>query len=127
MKRVLVVEDELLLRALIRQVLQRAGHDVVEARNDSQACRLVHQGGAFDLVITDLVMPGLDGQAVIRRFRQQCPRARIIALSGWGRAGGVEDGLTSAAACGADLFLEKPIGAAELLARVTDLLDGVPA
>ena len=72
-------------------------------------------------------MPGLDDQAVIRRVRQQCPRTRIIALSGCGRPGGVEDGLTSAAACGADLFLEKPIGAAELLARVSDLLDGVPA
>jgi CheY-like chemotaxis protein len=126
MKRVLVVDDEALLRTLIKRLLERAGHDVAEAQDGSQACRLVHQSGAFDLVITDLVMPGLDGLEVIRRVRRHDPRTRIIAMSGWGHPGSVATGRSAATACGADLFLQKPVSAGELVARVTGLLDEVP-
>jgi DNA-binding response OmpR family regulator len=127
MKRVLVVDDEALLRSLIKRVLERAGLDVAEAQNGLQAYRLVLQTGAFDLVIADVVMPGLDGLEVIRQVRQQHPRTRIIAMSGWGRPDAAKDGLSAAAVCGADLFLEKPVGTRELLAHVSGLLRQVPA
>jgi CheY-like chemotaxis protein len=67
--RILVVEDNPLNLKLVRDVLQIAGHDVVEARSGEEALRVV-QDASPDLVLMDLQLPGIDGTETLRRLRQ---------------------------------------------------------
>ena len=67
--RILVVEDNPLNLKLVRDVLQIAGHDVVEARSGEEALRVV-QDAAPDLVLMDLQLPGIDGTETLRQLRQ---------------------------------------------------------
>ncbi|HEY7575546.1 MAG TPA: response regulator, partial [Thermoanaerobaculia bacterium] len=69
MSRVLVADDESAIRKVVRDALERAGHDV-ETAADGEEALARFEGGAFDLVITDWNMPGKDGFEVVRRLRR---------------------------------------------------------
>lgn len=127
MAQILVIDDEPALRAIVRRVFERAGHEVAEASDGSEGCRIILQSSGFDVVITDLVMPRLGGLEVIKMVRQLTPGTRIIAMSGCGWLYGTEDGLALAAANGADLCLHKPFNAHLLLAQMEQLLQARPA
>ena len=120
MARILVVDDETLVRRTLRAILERAGHVVDEADNGATAMK-VFAAETPDLVITDIVMPDREGVETIGDLRRANPDLPIIAISGGGSIG--EDFfLTLAAQFGANATLSKPIRQADLLKTVEDCL-----
>jgi DNA-binding NtrC family response regulator len=104
--RVLLIEDDASVRRLVRRMLERGRHEVTEA--DNGRAGLDHLGsGAFDLVITDIVMPEMDGIELLIEVRKRHPALRVIAMSGGGRTGHM-DFLGSAEMLGASAVLQKP-------------------
>lgn len=81
MARVLVVEDSPAVRMAIVDVLQGLGHDITETENGRLAVERLEQG-SFDLVITDVLMPEMDGIEVIKAIRRTHADTRILAISG---------------------------------------------
>jgi len=114
--RILLVEDEVLLRRGLEDLLGAAGYEVVAVDDGRLA---VEQGTAspFDLVLLDLMLPGLDGIEVCRRLRRARPELLILLLT----AKGSEDEKVLGLQSGADDYLTKPFGAKELLARIEAL------
>lgn len=116
MARILVVEDDPPLAATLGRVLAAEGYDVEGAGDGNEALRRARER-SFDLVVLDVMLPGLDGIAVCRRLRA-AGRIPILLLTA---LGGTEErvrGLDS----GADDYLVKPFAYEELLARVRALL-----
>ena len=120
MARILLIEDNDFLRAMLRETLELAGHTVIEARNGAEGLDLFRQAGA-DLVITDMVMPDKDGLEVVRVLREQVSPVNIIAISGAGNS--AEDYLDRAYRMGVKV-LRKPFPLAALIAAVGELLPG---
>jgi len=110
--KILVIEDELPLRRLLRFALEEAGHRFLEAETGEQALRLAAQQPP-DLVILDLGLPDLDGLEVLGRLRDWLS-APIIILS----ARDQEKQKVAALDHGADDYLTKPFSTGELLARI---------
>src|SRR2546430_4592169 len=79
MERILVIEDDALLRGAIRIVLESAGYEVLDAADGDAGLRLHREQGA-DLVVVDLYMPERDGLEVIREVRAEAPQSKIIAM-----------------------------------------------
>jgi DNA-binding response OmpR family regulator len=119
--RILLIEDQDLIRGLLRDTLELAGHTVIEAPNGADGLDLFRQAGA-DLVITDIVMPDKDGLEVVRALREQVPPVNIIAISGAGDS--AEDYLDRAYRMGAVKVLRKPFPLAALIAAIDELLPG---
>ena len=120
MARVLVIDDDELLRRAVRAVLEVAGYDVIEAADGADGLRVQRDQGA-DLVLVDIFMPEVDGLEFIRRLRAELPQAKIVAMSGGGRIGHA-DVLRMAAALGASRTLRKPFKPRDLLTAIRDLL-----
>jgi CheY-like chemotaxis protein len=82
--RVLFVEDEDLIRLIMGEFLQDSGFEVVEVWNGEEAVRLLDGPDGFDVLFTDVQMPGtLDGVAVVEQARRQCPRLPVLVVSGY--------------------------------------------
>jgi DNA-binding response OmpR family regulator len=113
---ILVVDDDPEIQQLLGYVLRREGHDISEATTGEDALKLV-QRSAPDLVILDLMLPGIDGFTVCERLRiaRSVP---ILMLTGRANEADKVRGLDT----GADDYLTKPFSPAELLARVRALL-----
>ena len=121
MARILVVDDEVELRTLLRKVLTRRGHDVIEAENGSVAISMVEQGEKPDLIITDIFMPDTDGIEVLRHLRAKYPDLKIVVMSGGGNR--VSRGyLPAATALGANHVIEKPFDPSSVGDQIEDLL-----
>jgi two-component system response regulator RegX3 len=114
--RILVVEDELGLREGLVDLLTGDGHEV-EAVADGHAAVARGLAEPFELVVLDLMLPGLDGIAVCRRLRAARPELAILMLT----ARGSEDDVVRGLGEGADDYVSKPFGARALLARVRAL------
>lgn len=120
MARILVIDDEDMVRTTVRLILEKNGHQVIEAKNGNDGLRVA--GGAKpDLVITDIIMPEKEGLETIMEMKALVPTARIVAMSGGGRARNL-DFLTVAKKLGADQALRKPFTSAQLLETVNLLL-----
>jgi CheY-like chemotaxis protein len=120
MARILLAEDDPSLRDVVEKVLTGEGHDVSTVQDGKKALVLLHSS-AFDLVITDLVMPDVDGIELIIKIKKMCPQVKIIAASG---GENMRFGhLRAAQLLGADLLLPKPFSKDELLTMVNYLLD----
>lgn len=116
---ILVVDDDEPLRALLEEILLTASYAVTTAANGHQALQcLEHQ--SFDLIITDLVMPDLDGTELIRRIRAKQPTLPIVAVSGAGRDANLY--LRIAEKLGASALLSKPFRMRTVLDTVADCL-----
>ena len=117
--RILLVEDEDTVRATILRSLLRTGHQVEAARSGEEALRIGLAGEGFDLLITDINMPGLDGPALARRLRERSENLRILFMSGYARddrIGRLETGRTE--------FLPKPFAPTELTRKISEMLAG---
>jgi two-component system response regulator RegX3 len=112
--RVLIVEDEPALNRGLVDLLSGAGH-TVESVFDGHSAVARGVAGAFDLVILDLMLPGMDGIAVCRQLKAQRPALAVLMLT----ARGSEEDKVRGLLGGADDYVTKPFGARELLARVT--------
>ncbi len=120
MATIMVIDDDENARSAMTRVLRTAGHNVVEAENGLRGLERLRQA-PVDLVITDLLMPEMEGIETIRELRRGHPGVRIIAMSGGGM-GKAADYLPFAGALGAQRALEKPFTAEQLLAAVQDVL-----
>jgi DNA-binding response OmpR family regulator len=114
--RILVVEDEPTLREGLTDLLEAAGHQVRAVADGREATRL-GSSSAVDLVVLDVMLPGLSGIEVCRQLRQVRQHLGILMLT----ARGAEDDKVAGLRAGADDYLTKPFGARELLARVEAL------
>jgi len=120
MAQVLVVDDDDQILRLITDIMQRDGHDVVQAHDGDLASRLFTEQPA-DIVITDLLMPNKEGLELIQEIRDLHPEVKIIAYSGGGQMQ-PEAYLEFARGMGADRVFTKPIPIADLRAAVSELL-----
>jgi len=120
MPRILVVEDDEPLRKILVRLLSRPGCEVVEAENGHAAVQSMCRHAA-DLVITDLIMPEMDGIETIRSLARDFPATKIIAISGGGRIAG-DQYLDIASKLGVQKILAKPFSPWELLHAVDELL-----
>jgi DNA-binding response OmpR family regulator len=120
MARILVVDDEIAIREMLKQYLERAEYDVLVAQNGKEALKL-NRGTPVDLIITDIVMPEKEGLETIVEFRRQFPSVKIIAISGGGQIG-ANKYLDIAKALGAQKTFAKPFELRELLEEVRKLL-----
>jgi DNA-binding response OmpR family regulator len=119
MARIVVIDDEEVIRSSLRRLLERAGHTVAVAADGEIGLALV-QDGRTDLVVTDLIMPDKEGIETIQELRERHPAVRILAVSG---AGDLTDGpLVDAKLFGAHVILSKPFSNQELLAAVESAL-----
>ena len=89
--RILLVDDEASIRLTLGALLERTGYDVTSADGGEQAVQLLERQ-AFDLLLTDLKMPGMDGMQVVAAARQCQPDVAVIVLTGHGSAGMVAPG-----------------------------------
>jgi CheY-like chemotaxis protein len=80
---ILVVEDEDIVRRIVTKRLQSAGYRVVEARNGPHAIEVCATAGSVDLILTDVVMPGLNGVEVVGKVRERFPNAAVLFMSGY--------------------------------------------
>ena len=121
MKRILVVDDEEQIRTMLTQMLQEEGFEVQTAENGEEGMTLVGKY-AFDLVITDMIMPVKDGLKFIMELVRDYPDQRILAISGGG-AIKAERYLTMAGYLGDIATLEKPFKREVLLSLVHQQLE----
>src|SRR5262245_13436827 len=125
MARVLVIEDDRQMRALIRQMLERVGHEVVEASDGATGLRLFG-ACATDLVVVDLFMPEQGGWATIRALHRTAPGLPIVVVSGGGALEGLRRGTPGTLAAARHLagvrVLRKPFTWEALTTAVAELL-----
>jgi DNA-binding NtrC family response regulator len=121
MPRLLLVDDDEMVRNTLRTALRRAGHEVAVARNGREALRRVERDDAYDLVITDILMPEMEGIETILALKRLDPGSKVIAISGGGRTGNVEF-LKMAQRLGAVATLCKPFGVGQLLTSIDEAL-----
>ncbi|MBF0426232.1 MAG: response regulator [Magnetococcales bacterium] len=121
MARILALDDDPVMRQLLATILQGGGHEVhlaPDGRTGMELFRALRP----DVVITDLLMPGLDGIGVIRELQTLEPSLRIIALSGGGRVLTAETSLDVAKRLGACIMVAKPFTSQEILDAVAAAL-----
>lgn len=116
-KRVLVVDDDADARLMFRLMLESAGYQVEEAK-DGVAAMIFIRALPPDVVVTDLVMPRMDGRELIRRIRTDSSAAAVSILAITGHPEAREH------AAGADAVLDKPFDRARLLEMVAQLAGG---
>jgi two-component system, cell cycle sensor histidine kinase and response regulator CckA len=111
---ILVVDDSMVVRDVTRKMLQQAGYTVLFASDGQSALRISREhAGAIDLLVTDVVMPGMPGQELAKRLVQNRPEIRVLFISGL-----VQETETR----GGGAFLKKPYTQADLIDRVQKLL-----
>src|SRR5262245_43673586 len=123
MARILVIDDQPEVRSAIRAMLEHAGHTVVAAECGHNAVGAI-EAFAFDLVLVDIIMPGLNGLDTIKILRDSAPNVPIIAMSGYSFRGGSSDldFFGMAQELGAGCCLQKPFRPRELMDAVESLL-----
>ena len=119
MIRVLLVEDDKNFSFIIQSSLEQmiGGYEVVTASNGKEGLEKLAQA-TFDVIISDIEMPVLDGMAMVQQIREQYPRLAIVFISGRTQAKDVIQGYHS----GADLYLKKPFLPEELDAHIQALI-----
>lgn len=119
METILVVEDEEVVRELIREILEMHDYRIVEARNGLEAMSIFEkQENKIDLVITDVIMPTMSGVALGNLLSFSNLQNRIIYISGY-----VEDSIGDKDILEAGNFIEKPFLPETLVQKVRDVLD----
>jgi two-component system, cell cycle sensor histidine kinase and response regulator CckA len=117
---ILLVEDEVGVRNLVRLSLQRVGYTVLEAHDGNEALLLCeHHEGAIDLILTDVIMPKMSGRELADRFVAMRPAVRFLFMSGYTARAIVRHGVFDPQTP----FLAKPFTAATLTAKVRETLD----
>jgi PAS domain S-box-containing protein len=120
---ILLVEDEINLRRLARQYLENQGYKILEAEDGAAALQIAdgHQG-AIDLLLTDVIMPGMNGRELATHISRTLPNVRVLYMSGYTENAVGHDGMLDA---GINL-MQKPFSLPSLKERVREVLDSEP-
>jgi two-component system, cell cycle sensor histidine kinase and response regulator CckA len=111
---ILLVDDSPRIRPLIRQILDQVGCSVLEADNPQKALELAEEyAGAIDLLLTDVIMPGMTGIELAAQIRAQRPEIKVLCMSGYSFQAEIPSEIS---------FIEKPFRPDELLTRIGNLL-----
>ena len=123
-KNILIVEDVDDLRTLLQRKLSRRGYTVTTAANGGEALRLLeHEGLRPDLIITDVIMPTMNGKELVERIRQHHPHVEVIYMSGYADETIMPDGILNT-----DIpFIQKPFGSDDLERTIQEVLRHSPA
>jgi CheY-like chemotaxis protein len=121
MASILVVDDEPLIRFLLTASLSRLQHHVTQAQNGVEALQCLEHQGSFDLVITDLRMPQLDGVELLMILRYAYPALPLMVLSAY------PEDFTLALRHGAPTLLQKPFSRQQLIDTVNSTLNATPS
>lgn len=125
MARVLLVDDDVLVRNVVRLFLERAGHAVAEAADGVEALEAFDTERP-DVVVTDLRMPRMNGLEMMMEMRRRWPAAPVVAMSGGG-SGDAECWLLLAQDLGAAGTFEKPLDMPALMSTVQRLAAAIHA
>jgi CheY-like chemotaxis protein len=121
---ILLVDDEPLTRELSRDMLEREGYAVVLAADACEAERFGEQGGHFDLLITDLVMPQISGPDLARKLRAATPDLKVLFISGYADQNEELPGALSGSAPPiGDAYLRKPFSVDSLGRKIRQIFD----
>ncbi|HEV3199071.1 MAG TPA: response regulator [Bryobacteraceae bacterium] len=115
---ILVVEDSLAVRKMVCAMLTQTGYNCLEAGDGAEALRLLKEAEDVQLVLTDVIMPNMDGPELAHQLSQIRPDLRILFMSGY-----VEDAVVRSIGRTSSLFLSKPFTAAALMEKVRQALD----
>jgi putative two-component system response regulator len=118
MSKILVIDDELIVRMLVVEILETAGHTVIDADSAERALQLL-DAGDFDLVVSDVIMPGLSGLELLQRVQAQRASLPVVLVTG----AGTYETLSQALTRGAAGLVTKPFAHADLQAAVSDALE----
>ncbi|HEY3580307.1 MAG TPA: ATP-binding protein, partial [Pyrinomonadaceae bacterium] len=122
---ILLVEDAEWVRTLARQILESAGYQVLEASDPEAAIRLIesnHNGTKIDLLLTDVVMPGMSGNEMSKQLLQRRPELPVLFMSGYTDDAIVQHGVLEAGIN----FIQKPFSPDALALKVREVLDAQP-
>jgi len=120
MARILVIDDQDSIRRVVRRALEQDGHEVFDA-SDGELGMEILESHSFDVVITDIFMPGQDGIVTLRQVRKRFPQVKVIVISG-GDSTGMMDLRQDAELLGAVKSLQKPFNAREIMDVVRSVL-----
>jgi len=120
MAHICLIEDDPMVRNVISRILSKLGHSVQVASNGREGLEFV-QKLKFDLVITDIIMPEVEGIQVLQKVKESSPSTKVIAMSGGGRIGNT-DFLEVAKSLGADAVVYKPVTKTEFMAALKTCL-----
>ncbi|HEX9348949.1 MAG TPA: response regulator [Gemmatimonadales bacterium] len=120
MARILVIDDQDSIRRVVRRALEQDGHEVFDA-SDGELGMEILESHSFDVVITDIFMPGQDGIVTLRQVRKRFPEVKVIVISG-GDSTGMMDLRQDAELLGAVKSLQKPFNAREIMDVVRSVL-----
>ena len=115
----LLVEDEAIVRGLVREILERDGYTVLEAADAEQALATSHDRDDIDLLLTDVVMPRMTGPEVARLVAEFRDGLKVLYMSGYSDATVVQRGLLEPGTA----FIQKPFRAQELTDKIRGLLE----
>jgi two-component system cell cycle sensor histidine kinase/response regulator CckA len=118
---ILVVEDEDMVRAVAERALTRQGYSVVTAEDGEDALKVIREHEGFDLILSDVVMPGMDGPTMARKLRETLPQIPILFMSGY-----AEEQLRESIDIAQVHFLPKPFSVQQLTDAVGAILNNAP-
>lgn len=122
---ILLVEDDDHVRASVRRILEHYGYQVLEAYDAQAALGLVQQKAVnYDLVLTDIMMPGLSGGDLVERLQAIKPQVKVLFMSGYADGELIPDDVFDVLDSGKH-FLEKPFKPEVLVAKIRQVLDTV--
>lgn len=119
-KKILVVDDESRICDMLEEVLSQQGYQVTTFSDSREALRCIREEGSFDLVITDVLMPQVDGFTILKEIRSRYSKTKVILITGFGSPE-IASQATERGACG---YLYKPFSIPQVLSTVREALEG---
>ena len=119
--RILLVEDEDMVRAVAERALSRAGYVVTPCSDGEEGLQAITSGGEFDLIVSDVVMPGMDGPAMARAIRETHPQLPVLFMSGY-----AEEQLRKDIDVPNMHFLSKPFSVQQIGDKVAGIMRHLP-
>ena len=113
------MEDEEAVRSFAARALRMRGYDVLEASGGEEALEIVQSGADIHLIVTDVVMPNMDGPTMVKHVKKLKPELPVIFMSGY-----AEEAFRRDEGSGDIHFLPKPFGLKQLATKVKDVLSG---
>jgi CheY-like chemotaxis protein len=121
MASILIIEDDEDIRNVLKKILETEGHTVTMAPNGAAGIEL-YRIEKNEIVITDMIMPDMEGAETILHIRSDCPEAKIIAISGGGPSLNASTCLKVGEIAGATKTLAKPFGRKQIIEAVRELI-----